>query len=153
MIQTIHGDLLQAKGLIIHGCNSQGVMASGVAKQIRETYPEAYNAYMKGIEEHCKGVTGYCTYYRHDNDTVIVNAVTQKYYGRDSTVTYVSYDAVRSCFREINKALSVFPNITDINFPKIGAGLGRGNWNVISKIIDEEIDERYYKTLWLIEES
>jgi len=153
MIQTKHGDLLQAKGLIVHRVNSQGVMASGVAKQIRETYPEAYKHYIASIEYNGKGVTGYCTYYRHSNDTVIVNAVTQKYYGRDSSVTYVSYDAVRKCFREINKVLPAFPNITDINFPKIGAGLGNGNWDVISKIIDEEIDDRYNKILWLIEES
>jgi len=150
MIQTKHECLLQAKGLIIHGVNSQGVMASGVAKQIRETYPEAYNAYMQGIEEHGKGVTGYCTYYRHSRDTVIVNAVTQKYYGRDPSVVYVSYDAVRSCFKEINKIILAFPDITDLNFPAIGAGLGRGNWDTISKIIDEELDDKYNKILWLI---
>ena len=45
-IEYITGDLLQTDVKhIIHGCNSKGVMGSGVAKVLREKYPRAYQDY------------------------------------------------------------------------------------------------------------
>ena len=39
-----HGDILSvANGIIVHQVNAQGVMGSGLAKQIREKYPMAFD--------------------------------------------------------------------------------------------------------------
>ena len=41
-LKTAHikfGNILDAKGIIMHGCNAQGVMGSGLAKDIRERWP------------------------------------------------------------------------------------------------------------------
>jgi O-acetyl-ADP-ribose deacetylase (regulator of RNase III) len=40
------------------------------------------------------------------------------------------------------------PNII---FPKIGAGLGGGDWEIISTIIDVTIPDEFQKTLYLYE--
>ena len=40
------------QGVIVHGCNAQGVMGSGVAKQLRAKYPEIYVDYLDGLEEY-----------------------------------------------------------------------------------------------------
>ena len=41
------GDITEApEVVIVHGCNTQGAMGSGVAKAIRRKYPWAYEAYI-----------------------------------------------------------------------------------------------------------
>ena len=46
------GDLLTTDAdIIVHGCNCQGVMGSGVAKQIKEKFPNAYTIYKQREEE------------------------------------------------------------------------------------------------------
>ena len=65
----------------------------------------------------------------------VVNAYTQYNFGKVKR-QYVDYDAVRSCFKEIKTTFSGHR----IGFPLIGAGLGGGDWDVISRIIDEELE-------------
>ena len=49
MIEYKNGDLLNVtEGIILHGCNGQGVMGAGVAKAIKMKYPEAFTAYKEG---------------------------------------------------------------------------------------------------------
>lgn len=51
MIRYIKGDLLETDApVIVHGCNCQGVMGSGVAKQIKEKYFTVYEIYRKIYE-------------------------------------------------------------------------------------------------------
>ena len=64
----------------------------------------------------------------------IVNAYTQ--YGCNINMVNVDYDAIRSCFKAIKEKFSG----KKIGYPLIGAGLAKGNWNIISKIIDEELN-------------
>ena len=52
MLKIINGDLLKAKEkFIVHQCNAQGVMGSGVAKQIATLYPEAEKQYKEFINK------------------------------------------------------------------------------------------------------
>lgn len=49
MLQTTTGNLIDLAeqgmfDIIVHGCNCQNVMGSGIAKEIRERYPLAYEA-------------------------------------------------------------------------------------------------------------
>lgn len=128
------GDLLQCdEKIIIHGCNAQGVMASGVAKVIRAKYPSAYDAYRAGN----LGL-GIVTYAAQEDGKVILNAITQEFYGRQVGKQYVSYKAVYLCMQRINSFYSCEESPVYIAMPKIGAGLGGGNWEIISKIIEEE---------------
>jgi O-acetyl-ADP-ribose deacetylase (regulator of RNase III) len=124
------GDLLTSEETIImHGCNSMGVMGSGVAKAIREKYPEAYSAYRKQEEIDGLKLGTYSSVITKDNK-LIINAITQKYYGRDGK-KYVSYDAISAVAKTLNE---LYEN-TSIAIPKIGAGLGGGSWDVIEKIL------------------
>lgn len=140
MITYKKGDLLAVKeGVIIHGCNAQGVMGSGVAKQIRAKYPEAYYAYLNGTYE-----LGTITMHMVHPKLVIVNAITQRYYGTSPEIKYVSYDAITKCFREV---VDRFPSDTKLHIPKIGSGLGNGDWSIISRTIDS-ITVEYDVTCW-----
>lgn len=133
-IEYIKGDLLQTEVKhIVHGCNSHGVMGSGVAKAIRDMHPKAYQDYNDTYNSYGLEL-GDIIVSVQENERVIHNAVTQKDYGRDSSRVYVSYWAIAETFRKINQW-----GIREIAMPKIGAGLANGDWNIISAIIENTL--------------
>lgn len=147
MIKYKKGNLLDVTGeVIIHGCNSEGVMGSGVALAVKQKYPEAFEEYRKYCEafsdQYLPGDT--VSYLHEPTNTKILNAITQDSYGR-SGVRYVSYDAVDSVFSEVSR---LYERDTPINFPKIGAGLGGGEWSVISAIIKHHLKDFTNVTCW-----
>lgn len=139
------GDLLEAEEpIILHGCNARGVMGSGVAKAVRAKYPEAYDDYMamhdgRGL----KLGNVYWTWLDYPTGLRIVgNAITQANYGRGGN-QYVDYDAIKTVFLWTkdfithNDALPERP----IAIPRIGAGLGGGDWDTIAEIIETTMDD------------
>lgn len=144
-IEYVKGDLFATDiQTIVHGCNAQGVMGSGVAKIIREKYPKAYERYRNEYEKSNSLELGSiiavpCGDRVKDpeNYKVIINAITQDFYGRDGR-RYVSYDAVASCMQKINRLFELY-GISKVAMPQIGAGLGMGDWNVIAAIIESEL--------------
>jgi O-acetyl-ADP-ribose deacetylase (regulator of RNase III) len=140
MITYKKGDLLAVTtGVIIHGCNAQGVMGAGVAKQIRDKYPQAYKAYLEG--HYTLGTVSLAMIYPK---LIIANAITQKYYGNQINVVYVDYGAVDKCFKELT---NVFAEDIPFHIPRIGAGLAQGDWNVIEDIINKNT-QGYNVTCW-----
>ena len=80
----------------------------------------------------------FCKYKINNKELFIVNGYTQyKYWGDESNV---DYDAVRSLFHKIR---SDFAD-KKIGFPMIGAGLAGGDWKIIKKIIEEELEDMDY---------
>ena len=133
-IEYVKGDLLQTEVKhLIHGCNSKGVMGSGVAKVLREKYPRAYQDYNDSYNSYGLEL-GTIIVSVQDDGKVIHNAITQKDYGRRDDRVYVSYWAIAEAFRKINSW-----GIKEIAMPKIGAGLANGDWNVISAIIENTL--------------
>jgi O-acetyl-ADP-ribose deacetylase (regulator of RNase III) len=135
-IQYITGDLFSTEHKhILHGCNSKGVMGSGVARIVRDRYPEAYEKYTLWCSKGFR--LGSCLLVA-TNDKIIINAVTQQNYGKVSEQTgptpvrYVSYDAIADIFAQLEQTI---PGTT-IAMPRIGAALGGGDWSVISAIIE-----------------
>lgn len=134
LIEYVKGDLLTTDiRHIIHGCNAQGVMGSGVAKAIREKYPNAYRDYQETYNN--KGLDlGNIVVSVQNDGKVIHNAITQKNYGRDKNTVYASYWAIAEVFSKIESW-----SIKEIAMPKLGAGLANGDWNVISAIIENTL--------------
>jgi O-acetyl-ADP-ribose deacetylase (regulator of RNase III) len=148
-IKTQIGNLLHVKaGHIVHGCNAQGVMGSGVALGVKQTYPQAFAVYM---EVHNAGglILGESYPVAVKPDLVIWNAVTQNLYGKGTRM--VSYDAIQTCFQAVNdwivsnQGLVMAP--AEVHIPMIGAARGGGNWEIIREIIEQTMD--YPVTLWL----
>jgi O-acetyl-ADP-ribose deacetylase (regulator of RNase III) len=135
MIKEIQDNLFKSHAdIIVHGCNAQGKMGSGIAKQIRDIYPKVYDAYIQVYES--KGLKlGDIIPVSIGNRKWIVNAITQEFYGYDDRL-YTDYDAIRECMKKIaHNAQHGFK----IAMPKIGCGLGGGDWNKVKKIIEEEL--------------
>lgn len=148
----------------VHGCNAQGVMGGGIAKQVRERYPAVYTAYRNEYQQ--KGLSvgnniSVITNENNNNIEIFVNAVTQEFYGNTPGVCYVSYPGIRSCFLKIadeiielkRKIIEQLPNEEFkiyLDFPLIGCGLGGGSFEIIAKIIEECIpDELAEKRLFI----
>lgn len=161
MIEKRVGDLMSVQqGYLVHGCNAQGVMGSGVAKLIRDKYPEAYHYYRSSyndlVKNHGKMPTGINIYasLKKNHKLMVVNSITQEFYGRDPDIVYVDYDAVEKCFVSLNdfimtEKMPLLPK--EVNFPLIGAGLANGDWNYIEDIIDNALDDSIRKILWTLE--
>lgn len=148
MIKTVHGDVLAVeRGIILHGCNAQGVMGSGIARQVKEQFPVAYTKYKmteqgEGLKLGTISVASIVPKQKY-----IINCITQNLYGEYQR--QVDYEAVAKCMEELVDRLRVTEFVLPICFPQIGAGLGGGNWKIISTIIDEIIPDKYEKILYL----
>ncbi len=139
-MKTLRGNLITLAlagefEVIIHGCNCQCAMGAGIAKAIKATFPEAYESDLKtGKGDKAKlGRISWAAVRRDCHEITVVNAYTQ-FHWRGSGVL-VDYDAIRSVMRDVKAKFGG----KRIGYPKIGAGLARGDWATISKIIDEEL--------------
>jgi len=154
-IKRIHGNLLVhvKHGIIVHGCNSKGKMASGFAKFLRAKYPGAYDVYMR--EFNLRGLPlGGVSYYHHPreldgSEIVVANAITQENYGRDKDVLYVDYPSISTCFA--NVATKATELKLPVHFPLIGCGLANGVWNEVGPRIQEALGPDIEATLWIYE--
>lgn len=136
----VKGDLLSMArngefDIIVHGCNCFCTMGSGIARQVKSMFPEAYRA------DQCtkSGARKVGTFtWAHTTNAlpfIIVNAYTQYSYG--GGIDRFEYDG----FRRILKQLRLFaPDDARIGFPQIGAGLGGGDWERIRSMIREELE-------------
>lgn len=127
---------------LMHGCNAQGVMGSGIAKVIKETWPYAFEAYNK---EH--QLTGLDlgrvipAIPEESGKPIILNAITQQFYGKDGK-RYASYEAIRSCFMQADYYMGLY-NSAYLVMPKIGCGLGGCNWDIVETIANETLVGNY----------
>lgn len=138
------GDLLvdglaDGLGFIAHGCNAQGVMGSGIARSIKDKWPAVFEKYRKS-----KAILGGIVTVQTP-EVVVINCITQEFYGRDKNIVYCNYEAIESCMRYIDLFICYLVRLerldnkpVKVGMPMIGAGLANGDWNIISKIIEEE---------------
>ena len=139
-MDSVDGDLLLLANtgsfeVIVHGCNCFCEMNSGVAKSIILHFPEAHQADLateRGSKEKL-GTYSAASVQRNGKQISIVNAYTQ-FHWRGAGVL-ADYDAIREVFSAIKHDFTG----CKIAYPKIGAGLARGDWDVIAKIIDEQL--------------
>lgn len=150
------GDILSVEeGIIVHGCNSLGIMGSGIALQIKQKYPMCFLAYQKHIQESSRtntNVMGTVVPYKvPEKNLIIMNAITQKNFGKDGR-KYVSYESVFEAFKTIVTLANGPIQRMEVHYPLIGAGLGGGDWSLISELIDRAFDDyQIPRTLWIYE--
>ena len=135
MIEYIKGNIFDSESpLIGHGVNCCGVFNAGLAKQIRAKFPNAYKAYMEKYNK-----DGWEVGQIQVVDTIegkkIANLATQKYYRRGKK--YVSYYGIE---KSLQNLIMYCENnqIKEISIPKLGCGLGGGDFEMLKKIITQE---------------
>ncbi len=140
-MKTIKGDLIQLAlskkfDLIIHGCNCFCSMGAGIARQIRETFPDAYQADIATTpgDKNKLGKYSQADIQINGKSLTIINGYTQYHYSGPNVL--VDYEATMILFSLIKINFSG----KTIGYPKIGAGLAKGDWEKISTIIDHQLE-------------
>lgn len=138
MITYIKGDLLDSNcDYICHQVNCQGIMGGGIAKQIREKWPEVYEQYLEFYnrwQDPDNQLGEIDIVELNESRRRVINMYAQDSYGRDG-YRYTSYDAFACALESIRQSTTYNDSI---GFPKnIGCGLGGGNWKVISALIED----------------
>lgn len=140
--------------VIAHQANCFCAMRSGVAKCIAELFPDAVEAdnatfpnrpdlkfgnWSLGIGKNCFG-----------RSILIFNLYGQYNYG--TTKQHTDYMQLREAMRGMARRLYLLRNKIKIGLPKLGAGLGGGDWNTIAQIIEEEL-KAFDVTIYVLNED
>jgi O-acetyl-ADP-ribose deacetylase (regulator of RNase III) len=146
-LQLVGGDIIEhainhssknlgVPSIVIHCCNSRGAYGAGIAKQIRNRFPEAYKSYLDSKKE--LGTISWTLVESGLSRLIIVNCVGQDNYG-SSGRKYVSYTALRECLKQVRKLFFQQKKGCRVFTPQIGCGLGGGDWKMVATILNEEI--------------
>ncbi|AWD93095.1 macro domain protein [Bacillus phage vB_BceM-HSE3] len=148
-VVVLKGDLLKSDcNVIAHQCNCQSTMGSGIAKQIRDRYPQVYDvdrlSPMKPREKLGKlthiAVPEACAigYSRQ-----VYNLYGQFNYGMRGKV-HTSYDALYSSLVMMFNMVSQYPRgSVKVGLPYgMGCVRGGGDWNRVTRLL-EDISAQY----------
>jgi O-acetyl-ADP-ribose deacetylase (regulator of RNase III) len=142
MVKIINGNLLDAtEDIICHQVNCRGAMNSGVAKAIREKWPEVFEAYRAHVYIHKDDKLLGTTFLVpiENSERAVVNMFAQDVFGYDGR-RYTSYDAFYDCLEDIRESISCHCSIA---FPyRCGSHRGGASWDVIYAMICDVLGDR-----------
>ncbi len=136
--------------ILMHGCNNIGAWGSGFVLAINKHWLSPRNRF---LERSKIGFNlGEVDYVKVQSNLWVANCVTQNNCGVDhlpgtsiETCPF-KYDALVSCCLKVNNAIKATknPEVWSVVMPKIGAGLGGGNWTAISRLIEDCLETPTY---------
>jgi O-acetyl-ADP-ribose deacetylase (regulator of RNase III) len=130
------------QGVILHGCNTKGVMGFGQSLALRSAFPmifPPYRSYCQIATKMGRNILGRVIEVQiEDRDLYVLNGLTQSNYGVDGKV-YADINAIE---RVVNHAAEFagFLNVP-LYMTKIGCGFGGLNWEDVSKIVQAAADK------------
>ena len=143
MLKHTKGDLLNLASageftIIMHGCNCHNTMGSGIARQVRERYPEAYAVdcmTTKGDQSKLGTITCVQVDNSVGGQLLIVNAYTQYNFNSggilDDVFEYEAFQRILDAFaHDANPSMK-------IGLPYIGMGLAGGDKVRIMGMIED----------------
>jgi O-acetyl-ADP-ribose deacetylase (regulator of RNase III) len=140
MLQHAKGNLIDMAeqgmfDIIVHGCNCQNTMGSGIAKEIRARYPGVYQADTLATQQWRNPVAklgNFSTYttIANGHPFVVINAYTQLHY-LPRGIDHFEYES----FYIILKKLESLGGVR-FGFPYIGMGLAGGNGFRIQNMLE-----------------
>jgi len=141
MIRIIEDDIFNSpiNTIICHQVNCQGVMGSGIAKEIKSRYPSVYEQYKSFCGSLDRKYLLGMGHLSIDNRTnrVIGNLFGQDGYGKGLQTDYF---ALQSALGDVKKFAKDHHLLVAIPFG-IGRGFGGGDWNIVYKIIETVFED------------
>jgi O-acetyl-ADP-ribose deacetylase (regulator of RNase III) len=150
-LKYVTGNLLLSKDVDVigHQCNCQNTMGSGIARSIKEMYPEAWQADVEAnlLGENTLGNLSVAdiapeTSKKHGTKIkFIFNLYGQNLYGKGNRQT--DYEAIYSALEGMAASLA-FPGTEPrpvVGFPYLMSSFrAGGNWDIISRMIEVAFD-------------
>lgn len=117
---------------LIHVTNAQLKMGSGIAKEIRERVPSAYESYM---DNQIKDITGCIS-----GADGVINMTAQRYYGYDGK-RYINYGDLVECLIKTKQRLLVetgmLRKVVKIGLPDhMDSDRAGGDWDVVMELVE-----------------
>lgn len=159
MILHREGNILNSGAdVICHQVNCMGAMNSGVAKAIRQRWPQVYTEYrnaardLSADDEFCDEELSWMHMHGHiqpvyisETNQTVINMFAQRGYGYDGA-RYTSYDAFWTCLCEIREHITPGKKIA---FPaRIGCVRGGADWTIIQTMIIRVLLNDYDIEFW-----
>jgi O-acetyl-ADP-ribose deacetylase (regulator of RNase III) len=135
-VQYKKGDLLEAtEDIIAHGCNCVGIMGAGVARVISDRWPVVFPAYSKACNAGLFQL-GTCQLLQVSIPfPVPTRGMRIAYVANLGTQHAPGPDFRLSALRTALDNLVLRVGRERVAIPKIGAGLGGGNWHEIERVL------------------
>jgi O-acetyl-ADP-ribose deacetylase (regulator of RNase III) len=135
-IKFVSGDLfnnLYGVEAYAHGCNCQGSMGAGIAKDFRERYPQMYEQYRLMCKAEPRQFNlGDAWLWKENDKPAVFNLGTQERYWR----AMASYPAIEQAFISM-KEIADKEGIRSIAIPRIGVGFGGLDWDKVRIIVEQ----------------
>ena len=158
MIKIVDGDLLQANvPLIAHQTNCLGVMGAGIAKVIKNKWPNVYTQYKDFCKDfnYSRGLLGLSQICKTKDTPIkyVANLFGEYSYTESATPyenRHTNYYALEIALLAL-KADCIAYGIKEIGIPyKLGCGLAGGNWdNVVYPILQKLFENNPEITLYI----
>lgn len=132
-IYETKGDLLDSSAKIrCQQVNCQGVMGAGLAKQVKERYPEVFEQYKALCDQFGSSLMGHTQFVSCHDGTIMANLFAQETYGTSTVQTDIgALDDCLSKVADFSFRVGAIPA-----FPKfLGCGLAGGDWDAVYKLI------------------
>lgn len=147
MVEIKIDNILNAtEDIIVHQVNHQGVMGAGLALQIKKKYPLNFQSYVdicnKDSWERIQGFGGVSFVF--EDGKIIANMFGQRYFGKQHLSP--DYKAMRNGLKTISERADGRKNSNGKNYSiaipyGLGCGLGKGNWDIVYKMIEKIFGE------------
>lgn len=145
MINYVIGDATYPVGdrpkIIAHICNDVGKWGSGFVLAISKKWPKArqeYRSFMARNQVTNAPMLGTVQFVNVERGIIVANMIAQRgiSYSHEKVVDYV---ALAECMHLVN-GYAIETKLT-VHMPRIGTGLGGGNWTDIEKIVAEKFQD------------
>lgn len=114
--------------IIAHGCNCFNCMGAGIAKSIRENFPEAFQVDQK-THHGSYNKLGTLSIAKSENGVYIANLYTQFTPGKSADIS-----AIDICLNKLQYIASTW-GLQEIGLPLIGCGIGGLNWKDVRPLV------------------
>lgn len=149
-MKTIHKDITTVdEGIIVHQVNCEQVMGSGVAKAIRDKWPQVYESYIQYSKDmlfmipfDLLGSVDFCEI--NDKLTVanLFGQYTYRKKGEPAGRRYTKYGGWEMALPRIRHYAESKNMLDKIYFPyNVGCDRGGGDFRIISMLIEEVLPE------------
>lgn len=141
--KIVKGDLLQMAeeghfNYIVHGCNCFCTMGAGIAAQIANKYPVVANLDSNSTIGDSRKLGRYSKAFvkdKHNKAFNVINAYTQYRPGGEFKLYFLqTFLTIFAIEEGITNNTS--NNKRVVGFPKIGCGIGKGNWDEVKELLE-----------------
>lgn len=144
MITYVDGDATNPIGsgekIIVHVVNDIGKWGKGFVLSLSSKWPNTKQDYLDWFDGRLDAfpfALGNVLYTKVGNGIIVAHIIGQHGIKSKYNPNPVDYYAIRCGLADI--AFITYLNRSSIHMPKIGAGLAGGDWNIIERIIENEI--------------